>query len=332
MKKRGVGKHGRRGETKALVILVLLKSSFEAISNSKQEGFVYDLASRVVRTGFMPIGRSDLKWNLKPYGISPKNANAIISGLEKDKAIKNKPLGMSLNILTLDGIVAIMEVLAASSYYILPANSLAETNEIKELGDGERPFLEALNRAFAECFLSVYGDAPFSPYVDPDSKWGKIITNSIMGENKRPLLSSGQVPEVLEIATKLRGELTIKFKLMYVWRVSIMIANGRDQESEKRRNFSLLSISERPRSYIEDPQTLITGHDSSYITFALERFVRLILIAHDPNLSYLSSELNENEEDLLTLKVLLGNERTTPFLSLFAKHLKITDGFSSNKD
>lgn len=110
MEKRGRGEHGGRGETKALIILELLKSSYEAIRNGKQEGAkdgIKNTALRVVKTGFIPVRRADLKWNLKQYRISTKkdieldteeneadpkvyristkSADAIIRALENDK-------------------------------------------------------------------------------------------------------------------------------------------------------------------------------------------------------------------------------------------------------
>lgn len=324
MEKRGIGEHGGRGETKALVILELLKSSFEAIRNGKPEGLKDDVinpALRVTRTGFIPVKRSDLKWNLKTYGIGTKNADAILRGLENDKAIKVKPSGIFLNILTLDGIIEIMEILSKSPYYILRS----ETFEIKKGAPGERPILYALNKAFAECFICPYGDVPFVHYADPDGIWSERVVRSIMGENKRLSLTTNEIKEVLEIAAKLRGELSIKFKLLYILRAAMLIENGNYEETEREQRFFHLTLSDEPRSFVEDPNTIMWGDEVAYIRSAVLYITRLVTMADDPNKHYLGSEVNKNESDLLSLKILLEAERILPFKFLFEKHVKFMD-------
>ncbi len=53
------GQHGKRGESKALVVLEILKSSFEM--------FNYAKAKKLFKEEFVPVSRSDLKWKLKTY-------------------------------------------------------------------------------------------------------------------------------------------------------------------------------------------------------------------------------------------------------------------------
>jgi hypothetical protein len=328
MEKRGIGEHGGRGETKALVILELLKSSFEAIRNGKKEGVkdgITNTALRVARTGFMPVSRSDLKWDLKAYGISTKNADAIIRALENDKAIKIKPFGIFLNILTLYGIIEIMEILTRSPYYIVLPEAFKEAFEIEKGTPGERPILYALDRAFAECFVSPYGDIPFGYYADPDGIWSERATRSVMEENKRLTLNANEVKEILEIATKLRGELSIKFKLLYVLRASMRIENGNYEETEQEQRYFHLSLSDEPRSFIEDPNRIMWGDEAAYIRSAMLYITRLVAMADDPNKHYLGTEVNKNEAALLHLKILLEAERVLPFKSLFENHVRYMD-------
>ena len=153
----------KKGETKALTLLEILKESFK----DSWKGPLGEETLKIVRTGFAPVSRSDLKWGLKAYDISSKNADAIIRNLEGDKVIKIKPSGLVLNNLTIEGIVSIMEILSNAPYCMLPSTE----NEIKLASPNNRPFLDALNKAFAECFLCAYGVIPFSPYMDPDGKW-----------------------------------------------------------------------------------------------------------------------------------------------------------------
>lgn len=323
MEKRRIGEHGRKGETRALIILELLKASLEGVrkdvlSNDGERKFVQPL--RVVRTGFVPVRRSDLKWNLKAHGISPKNADALIRVLEKDKALKVKPSGINLNNLTMEGLVSIMEFLTGSPYYMPPPKGTADPFVIKKDPSGERPLSDALNRAFVECFICAYGDMPFSPYVDPEGKWNGEVIRYVLGKNKRPGFISGQVNEIMDIARIIRGELTVKFKLLYVWRVSMMIANGWNDEFGRKCKFSSISMSELPRAFIEGPDKINATDDETYITFAMGHFFRFMLMADNPNVSYLDSEVSKNEGDILTLKTLLVYERTLSLESLFANH------------
>ena len=164
-KKKGVGEHGKPGETKALILLEILRESFKDLRKEPLgEGTL-----NMVRTGFAPVSRSDLKWGLKAYNISSKNADAIIRNLESDKAIKIRHAGLVLNNLTIEGIISIIEILANSPYYMV---SSAE-NEIKKASSDKKPFLNALDKAFAECFLCAYGDFPFDSYADPQGKWSE---------------------------------------------------------------------------------------------------------------------------------------------------------------
>ena len=312
--KKGVGEHGRKGETKALILLEILKESFKDLKKYPfGEGIL-----RTLRNGFAPVSRSDLKKGLKDYNVSSKNADAIIRNLENDKAIKIKPRAVVLNNLTIEGIVSIMEILTNSPYYMVASTE----NEIKKASSDKKPFLDALDKAFAECFLCAYGDFPFDLYVDPQGKWSEKVITSVIEEKKRPDLAPDQVNEILQIGSRIRGELTIKFKLMYVWMVSLIVQNGRDGEAEMKRNYILLSLAERPRSYIEDPHNIAESSDRAFITFFMGRFIRFMLLANNPALSFLDVNLNPNEEHILTLKILLASEKGFPLESLLKSHWK----------
>ena len=313
-KKKGVGEHGKPGETKALILLEILKESFKDLKKQPIGGGTL----RTVRNGFAPVSRSDLKWELKAYDISSKNADAIIRNLESDKAIKIKSPGLVLNNLTIEGIISIMEILTVSPYYMVASTE----NEIKRASSDKRPFLYALDKAFAECFLCAYGDSPFDSYADPQGKWTEKVITSVIMEKKRPDLAPEQVNEILDIASRLRGELSIKFKLMYVWMVSLIIQNGRDREAEMKRKYGLLSLAERPRSYIEDPHNISESSNRTFITFLMGHFVRFMLLADNPALGFLGDNLNPNEEHILTLKILLASEKRRSLESLLGNHLK----------
>ena len=313
-KKKGVGEHGKRGETKALILLGILKESFKDLRKEPLgEGTL-----KMVRNGFAPVSRSDLKWELKAYNISSKNADAIIRNLESDKAIKIRHAGLVLNNLTIEGIISIMGILTNSPYYMVQSTE----NEIKKASSDKKPFLDALDKAFAECFLCAYGDIPFSPYVDPDGKWTEEIYRCMVTEKKRPSLNHSQVNEILDIAGRLRGELSTRFKLMYVWMVSLIVQNGRDREAEMKRKYALLSLAERPRPYIEDPHNISESSNRTFITFLMGHFVRFMLLADNPVLGFLGDNLNPNEEHILTLKILLASEKRRSLESLLGNHLK----------
>lgn len=313
-KKKGVGEHGRPGETKALILLEILKESFKDLRKEPLgEGTL-----KMVRTGFAPVSRTNLKGELKAYNISRKNADAIIRNLDSDKAVKIRHGGLILNNLTIEGTISIMEILTNSPYYMVPSNE----NEIKKAPSDNKPFLEALDKAFAECFLCVYGDFPFDSYADPQGKWYEKVITSVIREKKRPDLAAEQVNEILDIASKLRGELSIKFKLMYVWMVSLILQNGRDRETEMKQKYALLSLAERPRSYIEDPHNISKSSNWAFITFLMGHFIRFMLLADNPALGFLDDNLNPNEEHILTLKILLASEKRRSLESLLGNHLK----------
>ena len=310
--KKGVGEHGRRGETKALILIEILKESL----NDLRKGPLGPLGEilKVVRTGFAPVSRSDLKDGLKGYKVSKKNADAIIRNLENDKAIKIKPTAVVLNNLTIEGIVSIMEILSNGPYYMVPSTK----NEIKKASPDKRPFLGAINKAFAECFLCAYGDVPFDSDTDPKGWKEKTIRLSMAG--KRPDLTPDQVNEILEIASKLRGDLTIRFKLMYIWMASVMIENGRDSQAEKKQKYSSLSLAEKSRRYIEDPDNIAGEGKTPFTTFLMGRLARFMLMADDPSVNFLEPAVNPNEKDILELKVLLATEKTRPLEYLLRSH------------
>ena len=218
-----------------------------------------------------------------------------------------------------------MEILARSPYYIVRSEAFKEAFEIEKGAPRERPILYALDKAFAECFVSPYGDVPFGYYADPDSVWSERVTRSIMEENKRLTLNANEVKVILEIAAKLRGELSIKFKLLYVLTASTLIENGSYKEAEQEERYLRLSLSNVPRSFIEDPNRIMWGDEVAYIRSAMLYITRLVIMANNPNLHYLESEANKNEADLLYLKILLEAERVLPFKSLFENHVRYMD-------
>ena len=335
--KRGVGKHGKRGETKAFILLEILMESlqnqtkvlFDILMESLQnqmEGPLLEEAHKIAIRGFAPVSRSELKKKLKDYGITPKNADAIIRNLERDKTIKIRHAWLVLTNLTFESIISIMEILTNAPYYLKKEQS--PWTEIKKAPPDEKPFLNALNKAFAECFLCSYGDFPFNPNVDPERKWQKEVIKSAINK-KRPTLSPIQVNEILDIANKLRGDLTTVFKLMYVFLVSIAVDTGMDSETDEKSPYIQLSLSELPTSYILEPDNVpktggerfisMTGGEQSNI-FLLTLFMKFVELANNNELTFLKPDLNPNETILIETKIILSWEKILPLNDLYRYH------------
>ena len=352
--KRGVGKHGKRGETKAFILLEILMESLqnqtkvlfdilmESLQNqtkvheflmeslqNQMEGPLLEEAHKIAIRGFAPVSRSELKKKLKDYGITPKNADAIIRNLERDKIIKIRHAWLVLTTPTFESIISIMEILTNAPYYLKKEQS--PWTEIKKAPADEKPFLNALNKAFAECFLCPYGDFPFSLYVDTDMKWLKEVNNNA-NKKKRPTLSPIQVNEILDIANKLRGDLTTVFKLMYVWRVSIKVKMGMNSETERKISFINLSLAELPTSYILEPDNIpktcgerfisMTGGEQ-FNLFLLTIFMKFVALANNNELTFLKPDLTPNEAILIKTKIILSLEKTRLLNDLYGDHERI---------
>ncbi len=214
-----------------------------------------------------------------------------------------------------------------------------EEPAIKKSPFDEKPFLNAINKAFAECFISVYGDIPFSLGGGYDAKWENVTLKVIEGK-RRPNLTSDQVNEILLIAARLRDELTIRFKLMYILMVSRLIMSGKDNVTESKVPFYMLSMRGVRRSFIEQwkmEKYILTCKDSDKLKinacatrilkdqelpFIIYRFAAFMEMTADQDAAYLDQNINKNEEGHLYLAMALGLEELEPFENVWKMYEK----------
>lgn len=254
---------------------------------------------------FSPMGKMYRASIIERYSnLSNKGIYRHLRDLESLKIIKEikergRKTAIVLNIRDQEDPIKISE-------YLLSTN--------KKLND-------ALNKAFAECFLCAYGDMPFDSYADPSGKWNeKMIYYTTMG--KRPDLTQDQVNEILEIASRIRGELTIKFKLMYVWEVNKRVQDGAESEVDMKQKYALLSLVEKSRPYIEDTRSFSEHSPEAIINFLKKHFIGLARMVDNPDVNFLSPNVNQSEEYITLLKGLLGKEKGDSLGSLLESHWK----------
>ena len=108
---------------------------------------------------------------------------------------------------------------------------------------------------------------------------------------------------------------------MYVWMVSLTVRNGWDSKAEMKQKYDLLSLAERPRSYIEDLHNIAETGNRTFITFLMDHFMRFMLLVNNHALNFLDPNLNPNEERILALKILLASEKSRTLESLLGNHL-----------
>lgn len=185
---------------------------------------------------------------------------------------------------------------------------------------------DALNKAFAECFICAYGDIPFDQYADPSGEWNEKMIHYAIMEKKRPDLTQGQVNEILGIASRIRGELTTKFKLMYVWGVNRRVQGGTKIEADKKQKYILLSLAEKSRPYIEDTRSFSGYSPEAIIDFLKKFFDKLARMANDPTVNFLSPNVNQSEEYIMLLKGLREMEKGDSLWSLLEGHWKYMNG------
>lgn len=319
--RRSRGQHGKKGESKSLIILEILKSSFTNFENAK--------SNKLMKEGFIPVDRTALKWALKrEHKIKTKNADALIRTLINEKAIKEKNSEISLNYKTSNGLTAITDVLCGSNYYLLLGG---KNPEIKK--SNEKPFLRALNKAFSECFISVYGDIPFPYHIAEHHKWNEIALNAIRARKRVDLNDEG-IKEILSIAEKLRGKLTVRFKLMYILMASRLMWSANDENGILKTSFVMLSMSGYPRPEIDGwgiEKSFLGRKESDIlkanrvgtrikkkenIPFIVYCFSELMEMSEHNELIYLNTGIQKYEETILNLKFGIEAIEIEPFMSV----------------
>ena len=98
---------------------------------------------------------------------------------------------------------------------------------------------------------------------------------------------------------------------MYVLMVSMAVRNGMDSEAEMKRSYSLLSLAERPRSYIADPHNIAETGGEQITTFFMVHFMSFMRLANNPESNFLDPNVNPNEEILMETKNILHWEKNT---------------------
>ncbi len=322
---RGRGQHGKKGESKSLIILEILKMNFNMINKEK--------IITLYKHGFMPVKREELKSELKyDFEITKKNADALIRSLLKEKVIKEKNADIHLNYKKNERFAAIMDVLSNSNYNLSLIYRDSEMKALIEKTNG-KPFLNAINKAFCECFISVYGDIPFPPEVQTGmpkthDKWVKFTVNAIK-EGKRPNLTNNQVEEILAIAEKIRGKLTTKFKIMYILRVSYMIRVYKNNDLILKIPFTMLSLREYPRLFIEewemDNKTKGMVNKTSLI---ISCFIAIMDIAYNPEGVYLDQDINKYEKTILEANMIWKLGGWAPFQNILELYKHEPDFFT----